>query len=107
MMIARPNWRALCGPAARVAAPSRTCRCQSSGRAIVSSRLTRGLSHRARRAFSGRRCQPAQDGGGARLDAELVVDALQVLLHGAMAAAEDLADVAVALAGAEPAHHLA
>ena len=36
MMIARPNWRAVCGKTAASVAPSRTCRCQSSGRAIVS-----------------------------------------------------------------------
>src|SRR3954449_3429838 len=107
MMMARPNWRALCGTTARSAAPSRTCRCQSSGRTIVSSRVTRRLSHRARRPIFGRRSQPAQDGGGARLDAELLVDPLQVLLHGAVAAADDLAEFAVALAGGEPAHDLA
>ncbi|CAN0618431.1 conserved protein of unknown function [Burkholderia multivorans] len=36
MMIARPNWRAVCGSTPASIAPSRTCRCQSSGRASVS-----------------------------------------------------------------------
>src|SRR4029078_9114802 len=49
--------------------------------------------------------QGPRDGGGARLDAELLVDVLQVLVHRARADAEDLADVAVGLAGGEPADH--
>ncbi len=36
MMIARPNWRAVCGSTAASMAPSRRCRCQSSGRESVS-----------------------------------------------------------------------
>ena len=32
MMTARPNWRAVCGTTAAMGVPSRTCRCQSSGR---------------------------------------------------------------------------
>jgi len=36
MMMARPNTRAVCGTTALSVAPSRTCRCQSSGRAMVS-----------------------------------------------------------------------
>ena len=35
MMMARANWRALCGKTACNAAPSRRCRCQSSGRVKV------------------------------------------------------------------------
>jgi hypothetical protein len=35
MMIARPNWRALYGSTAAIGAPSRTWRCQSSGRPMV------------------------------------------------------------------------
>src|SRR5437588_6434021 len=42
----------------------------------------------------------------ARLDAELLVDALQVLVHRARADFEDRADVAVGLAGGEPAQHV-
>src|SRR5438128_8498709 len=102
MTIARPNWRALCGTTARSAAPSRTCRCQSSGRVIVSSCATRRLSHRWRGASVRVAAEPAHDCRRARLDAELLVDALQVLMHRAMAAADDRADVAVGLAGAEP-----
>src|SRR5450830_1824456 len=33
--MARPNWRALCGSTAAMVAPSRRCRCQSSGRMMV------------------------------------------------------------------------
>src|ERR1035437_3355857 len=33
--IARPNWRAVCGSTLASAAPSRRCRCQSSGRVMV------------------------------------------------------------------------
>jgi hypothetical protein len=36
MMMARPNTRAVCGTTALSVAPSRTCRCQSSGRVMVS-----------------------------------------------------------------------
>lgn len=36
MMMARPNTRAVCGTTALSVAPSRTCKCQSSGRAMVS-----------------------------------------------------------------------
>ncbi|KAI1690726.1 hypothetical protein Ddc_24750 [Ditylenchus destructor] len=43
---------------------------------------------------------------GARLDAQLDVDALEVLLHGGRAAAEDLADVPVGLALDHPVEHL-
>lgn len=35
-MIARPNVAAVCGTTASSISPSRTCKCQSSGRAIVS-----------------------------------------------------------------------
>src|SRR5450830_1284986 len=35
MMMARPNWAAVCGTTVWSAAPSRTCRCQSSGRVRV------------------------------------------------------------------------
>src|SRR5690349_15615954 len=35
MTMARPNWRAVCGNTAASIAPSRRCRCQSSGRASV------------------------------------------------------------------------
>jgi hypothetical protein len=33
--IARPNWRALCGSTLASVAPSRRCKCQSSGRVMV------------------------------------------------------------------------
>src|SRR5574343_400439 len=35
MMMARPNWAAVCGTTVCSAAPSRTCRCQSSGRVRI------------------------------------------------------------------------
>src|SRR6478752_6164045 len=35
MISARPNWAAECGTTQAMAAPSRTCRCQSSGRVMV------------------------------------------------------------------------
>ena len=35
MMTARPKCLAVCGTTDRMAAPSRTCRCQSSGRVMV------------------------------------------------------------------------
>lgn len=40
MMTARANCAAVCGTTLRMASPSRTCRCQSSGRVIV--RVSRG-----------------------------------------------------------------
>ena len=43
MTIARANWRALCGSTAASAAPSRRCRCQSSGRAMRSARRHRRI----------------------------------------------------------------
>ena len=42
MMMARPNWRAVAGTTAAIAAPSRTCRCQSSGR------VKSGIAHGGR-----------------------------------------------------------
>lgn len=45
--------------------------------------------------------------GGTRLDAELGVNILQMLVYGAMADREDVGDVAVGLARREPAHHFA
>src|SRR5664279_1270877 len=109
MMIARANWRALCGTTTRSAAPSRTCRCQSSGRTIVTRSGMRGLSHppRGDAGSAALRPEAAHDCGRACLHSQLFVDALQVLLDGAMAAAEDGADVAVGLAGGQPAVHLA
>ena len=44
---------------------------------------------------------------GAVLDAEFCVDLLKVLVHGARAEAEDLGDVAVALALAQSGQHFA
>jgi hypothetical protein len=35
MMMARPNWAAVCGTTVLSASPSRTCRCKSSGRVNV------------------------------------------------------------------------
>ena len=35
MTMARANWRALCGSTLARVAPSRRCKCQSSGRAMV------------------------------------------------------------------------
>src|SRR5436189_144648 len=47
-----------------------------------------------------------RDRRGARFDAELLVDALQVLVDGTGADFEDRADVAVGLAGREPTQHV-
>ena len=52
------------------------------------------LGHVHRRPGSAHRC------GGAALDAELFVDVLQVLLHGARADAQDRADLRIALSAA-------
>src|SRR5436190_23074765 len=47
----------------------------------------------------------AHDRGGPRLDSELLVDSLKMLVHGSGADRQDLADVAVGLAAGEPAQH--
>ena len=42
--LARANWRAVCGSTAASAAPSRRCRCQSSGRRRVRRSVMRAVS---------------------------------------------------------------
>jgi hypothetical protein len=68
MISARPNCAAECGTTAAMAAPSRTCRCQSSGRVMVrvTGRTYRheqglGTAHRAHAAGAGLRGQASAD----------------------------------------------
>src|SRR6185369_13026822 len=49
--------------------------------------------------------QRPRDRGRARLDAQLLIDVLKMLVHRARADAEDRADVAIGLAGGKPADH--
>src|SRR5512134_1601672 len=67
--MARANWRAVCGRTAASAAPSRRCRCQSSGRVIVRVSMA-ALSQRLRRhsRADNPRLPPRLHGGSVNLD---------------------------------------